>query len=52
MDKSEEGILTGLDKMDKTDLSKMRLKTKDSIKDFSIENTASLYKQLIKDCLE
>lgn len=52
MDKSEEGILTGLDKMDKADLTKMRLKTKDSIKDFSIENTASLYKQLIKDCLE
>jgi glycosyltransferase involved in cell wall biosynthesis len=51
IDNTKEGILFGLEKMSKNDLGSMRLKAKESVKDFSIEKTAQQYDLLIKECL-
>ena len=52
MGKSEEDIIVGFEKMyHNADFSKMKLNAKNSIKNFSIENTTRLYKELIDDCL-
>jgi glycosyltransferase involved in cell wall biosynthesis len=51
MDNTKEGILFGLEKMSKNYLGNMRLKAKESVKDFSIEKTAQQYDLLIKECL-
>jgi glycosyltransferase involved in cell wall biosynthesis len=52
MGKSEDEIIIGLEKMLNFNTLKTRSDIQDSIKNFSIDNTFSSYKELIDNCLK